>query len=183
MPCQTNTKDTPLTPEQSRLAKRRAKACRAVGDDAEMLRSASFLGLVRAARSFRPELGYRFTTWANACREQEIRFERQRQIRHRRRWRQEWVEPISGDGQLSLLVDPQSGRDEELEEIRDQFADRLDQLKRKRPRAAEAVIRGANGETMVEIAVGWGVTRQRAQQLRDAGLAFLRRNSPKSFDL
>ena len=186
MPCQAELKETPLTPDQSRLAEschllaiklgnERARACGARGDEADTLVSASLLGLVLAARSFKPELGYKFTTWAQACCKQAIYLERRRQAIHRKRWLQEQIDPRFDDGELSLIVDPRSGRDEETAQARDQFADRLAELQRKRPREAEAVIRHANGETLAEIGASWGVTRQRAQQARDAGLKALRK--------
>lgn len=145
---------------------------RRFGVDAEELVAAATIGLVRAATTFKPQLGYQFSSLALTCIDNEIL----REFRRLRQWRMRrvngvktWMEPPpvaslvawSDPALASLQVEPdESAVDAEMdaEFYLSTFTDR--------ERFIAAQRRA--GRTLDEIGKALGVSKERIRQIIDA---------------
>ncbi len=184
----------PLSPEQSRLAgscyRLAFKIGLAIGrrteatpDEIEDLQAAALLGVVSAARTYDPALGFAFSTYATHGAKHHACNERRRQRRDAQRFRPASLEGPNGEpSPLDVLADHRGADGLEVEDRRWDVADLLSRLEVSKPRHAEAVRRRANGERLDDIAGDWGLTRERVRQIEASALALLRVASPPSLD-
>lgn len=133
-----------------------------VGEDFDEVLSLAMLGLVKAARGFKPELGFRFTTYAHRAIVQTIR-----RGWNQRRIRAERLPAVSGNYPIGerLEVFGLLSADDAVDGAADVIelpGWLLDQLN---DRELEVLRGRLDGRSLDQIGAQLGVTRQRASQL------------------
>jgi RNA polymerase sigma factor (sigma-70 family) len=154
---------------------------RAVGDT---LYSAGLEGLLRAAESFDPARGMKFSTWASACIRNAVvqALVRWKRDPASRRGTRRLDAPLVRDEEEALgevLPDVKAVRPPEAAARSELCADVVKALAElPRPSWGEVVMARAAGSTVVEVARARGVSKQCEHQLYHAALARLGRDCP-----
>ncbi len=139
--------------------------------DDEDLWSAGLLGLTRAAQHYNPERGFKFSTYGFYCARREILNE----LRTRNRWRRETCSTDLSDP--GNMVEAVAAAPEENDPGRDLAADLARAIEEADLTTNERTAiraRFFQGKTLEEVGEELGVSRERARQIQNRGLAMLR---------
>jgi RNA polymerase sigma factor (sigma-70 family) len=159
-----------LTPEQQRLAADNvglayqfaSKNSPPGGMDYEEWESECLLRLCLAAGTYRPEMGWKFSTYAVRCLQSgwcHVQVHNTREMRDYRR--------RLTIGEMDVHIRDRSEKGACLNEVRAQ----LDALLARLPERERLVLRGrANGKFLTEIGRELGITRERVRQIQERAL-------------